>query len=144
MKYSNNEFKYVMGVVLFLMLCLSLPCLAMPPHPDLIDKHLSGEKSLPSSMLKSKAELESRGINLASPLFSASKAAVSGSYKALVVLVEFPDKAATTSATYFDGLVFGSSIGTVADYYGTMSSGTLTIDSVDSPSGLASRVVCAT
>lgn len=109
---------------------------AMPPHPNLLKQQQAGQKVLPDFAMRSRAEKESMGLDSPSPILTVSKAAITGNLKALVVLVEFPDHAASSNPEIFDTLVFHPSQVSVKNYYDVMSSSALSIDSVDAPSSL--------
>jgi immune inhibitor A len=124
---------------------------SVPPHPSIAKKIKDGTISVPYFLKNRKALLE-RGLNApwASPeirnrsLNSRSgierslgpSKAPSGSWRALVILVQFTDKTNTVAAGYFDNLIFGTSTGTVRDYYGEISYGTLDIVTVNMPSSI--------
>jgi immune inhibitor A len=55
-------------------------------------------------------------------------------FKVLAVLVNFSDNASSTSADYYDSLIFSSSGSTVKDYYMDISYGQLDLITVDLPS----------
>lgn len=110
---------------------------AMPPHPDIAEHYQQREsESAAAPVMKEHKPDPSTGLNTPSKVFGASKAAISGSRKALVVPIQFPDQAGVTAASAYDNLVFGSSLGNVAHYYSTMSAGNLTIDQVDAAASI--------
>jgi len=74
---------------------------AMPPHPNLLKQQQAGQKVLPDFAMRSRAEKESMGLDSPSPILTVSKAAITGNLKALVVLVEFPDHAASSNPEIF-------------------------------------------
>jgi len=138
---SYRHIKTAGGLILLLAILTIMPGLidgasAMPPHPDLLEDHQSGEKALPEFATRSKAEKESMGLDSPSPILKVSKATISGNLKALVVLVEFPDHASSSNPEVFDTLIFHPSQISVKNYYDVMSSSALSIDSVDAPSSL--------
>lgn len=124
-----------------LMLAVSTDILAMPPHPDLLRQYREGKKVMPA-FLKNPMILRERGIDqpvqrldVLDKMFTPkAQAGPSGSFKALALLVDFTDKPSQVGAAYFDTLLFGTGHGTVRDYYGEVSFGTLTIVTVNLPS----------
>ncbi len=137
----KRKFRIRTGAIVFILLAglfcgITADITAMPPHQNLIERHKAGIQPLPDFALKSREEKTSQGIDIPSPLFAASKTSASGSYKALVVLVEFSDNAATTDARFFDTLVFDPGQVSIKNYYSTMSGGALSVDSVNSPSSI--------
>ena len=109
---------------------------SVPPHPR-IAKLLKEKKINTPYYLKNRKELLKRGVNApwASPSIqkqSLSKqigiqrsfgAASSphGSWKALVLLVQFTDKAQNVNPAMFDSLLFGNSARSLRDYYKAVS-----------------------
>jgi len=128
-------------VFLFLILIILLSCYqklnAMPPHPDLETEIKSGRISLPDCVLSSKY-LEEKGINQPSfhpksQVYPAGTGPV-GSFKALVLLVDFSDNSSSVNASFFDTLVFENQPGCVRHYFREVSYDTLDIITVDLPS----------
>ncbi|RJP62245.1 MAG: M6 family metalloprotease domain-containing protein [Ignavibacteriales bacterium] len=123
----------------------------MPPHPTLAEKIKKGIVELPE-IIKNKSELRSRGIDapwkaqvdqkLSSPLNIDKNRVVgpalvpSGNWRALVVLVQFSDKAQQVNATYFDNMIFSQTSGTLWDYYKDVSYNALDIVTVNLPSSI--------
>jgi M6 family metalloprotease-like protein len=133
---------------LYIGLCFTLFCpmtlLAMPPHPSLEGLIAQGQVKIPgfyidpamiatraASKAAAKAVLAQAGI---------SQAPLSGSIKALAVVVDFSDKVHTVTATYFDTLMFAapvaSGLGSVRDYYNKVSYGQVDIYTVNLPSSM--------
>lgn len=111
---------------------------AMPPHPDLMKQIENGVKPMPY-FLANWGALKDKGVNRPSPIPgkigpSALAEGPSGNFNALVLLVDFSDKASNVSADFFDTLVFGTGSGTVRDFYSEVSYTTLTIVAVTLPS----------
>jgi immune inhibitor A len=110
---------------------------AIPPHPTLEERIESGEITLPDRVLDPKY-LEEKGIDQPSyhPISETYPAGTGpvGSFKALVLLVNFTDNPSTVNASFFDTLVFGNQQGCVRHYYQEVSYGALDIVTVDLPS----------
>jgi immune inhibitor A len=128
-------------------LCLSLLVLisglqkvsAMPPHPHLEAQIKSGKISLPDSLFDPKHLVE-KGINQPclhpqSPVYPTGTGPV-GSYKALVLLVNFSDNPSSVNASFFDTLIFGNQQGCVRHYYREVSYQALDIITVNYPSAV--------
>jgi immune inhibitor A len=111
---------------------------AMPPHPDRAEEmrvmKLFGE-DVPDYRAMS-AEWAERGINQPSDFNLAPLLTASDTFKILAIIIEFPDKAAQTTATYFDTLIYANQQGTVRHYYLENSYGTLDMTTITLPSGM--------
>jgi immune inhibitor A len=127
-------------------------CIA-PPSPELYDKivksrqKLLGGEALPAKETEEFLDIEtfarltnrtkkSRAHTLVAPekMFRA----VTGTRKALVLLVDFSDKAATSSQAHFNSMLFSIgtfSSGSMRDYYKEASYGTLDVDGLVSGTG---------
>jgi immune inhibitor A len=121
------------GLVVIL---LVLPAVgqAMPPHPSLLDKIARGEVQLPDYM----AAPELRALG-GPDQPEAAPSGLTGTVRALVVLVDFSDKVKTVTATYFDTLVFAAPVvgrGSVRDYFNEVSYGAVDIVTVNLPSSI--------
>lgn len=101
----------------------------MPPHPRLIEMAKEGKARLPEAV-SSPALKRSLGID--QPVKAPQQ--LSGTFKILALLVDFPDKPAATPASFFDNLLFGTSFGTLRNYYQTVSYGNLTFTTENMPS----------
>ncbi|MCL5999807.1 MAG: M6 family metalloprotease domain-containing protein [Chloroflexi bacterium] len=109
----------------------------MPPHPGLRERMLRGEVILPESIDQAPSAGDDFGI--AVPRTPANPQAMLGTIRALAVLVDFNDKVRTTSASFFDTLIFEPpkpGRGSVRDYYSEVSYGQVDIVSVNLPSSL--------
>lgn len=93
---------------------------AMPPHPDLETQIRSGKISLPDYLINPRY-LEETGINQPSfhPINKTYPTGIgpTGSFKALVLLVNFSDNPSTVNPSFFDTLVFENQQGCVRHYY---------------------------
>jgi immune inhibitor A len=110
---------------------------AMPPHPNLEAQIKLGKISLPDSLFDPKY-LEEKGINQPylhpkSPVYPTGTGPV-GSYKALVLLVDFSDNPSSVNTSFFDTLIFGNQQGCVRHYYREVSYQVLDIITVNYPS----------
>jgi hypothetical protein len=127
-------------LMLFTVLYLvAVPCLAMPPHPQNLLKIQSGE--VPTPIFMSDPEyLAKRGIDqgLNEPLLSPGVRL--NNFNVLAVLVNFSDQAGTTTASFFDSLIFGLNSGawgpTLRGFYQKASYSNLNIVTVNYPSSL--------
>ena len=120
----------------------------MPPHPRIKQLVDQGQISMPYT-LQHLDELRAQGVDgaWAAPALREQTQAVpgrplrtqgpalapSGSWRALVILVDFPDKGSKVTATSFDNLLFGTSYGSMRNYYGAVSYGALDIVTVHLP-----------
>lgn len=82
-----------------------------------LKKHLRPKVMPPAQVLAVKAQ---EAAEPADP-------AITGNAKVLVILIDFPDKVASTQATYFDTLLFASQSGSMRDYYSKASLGQLDV-----------------
>lgn len=104
---------------------------AMPPSPQLLERVKRGETRLPSFITSESAR---RAAGIDQPLKPAS--AVSGTWHALGLLIQFSDKPGQVGAAYYDSLLFGNTHSTLSDYYRTVSYGKLDIVAVTLPSAI--------
>ena len=81
---------------------------SMPPHPDLLAKWQQTPNLMPAL-----PKVAPQGFDQSSPL----GASLSGSFKALLILVDFSDKTSTIAATYWDSLILGAIRPSVKTYY---------------------------
>ncbi|NCF65864.1 MAG: M6 family metalloprotease domain-containing protein [Chloroflexi bacterium] len=100
----------------------------MPPSPKLLERVKRGEAQLPQ-VITSPELRRSLGVNQPTEQMQPS-----GSWRAIALLVEFTDSTSSTSATYFDSLLFSTGTGTLKDYYNEVSYGILDIVTVNLPS----------
>ena len=145
------------GTIAFLTIILvagQLSYGSMPPHPRVQQMLARGEISRPQ-MLEHWDKVRSRGIGAAwaapslrrdinlqtAPAIRTVGPAQSptGSYRALVILVDFSDQVSQVASTEFDTLVFDPSDGTpgtLRDYYQEVSYGQLDIVTLNLPGAL--------
>jgi M6 family metalloprotease-like protein len=105
----------------------------MPPHPFLWERYLKGEISLPAGITD-----KSGGFKEFDHVASA-QSGLTGSVRALAVLVDFSDKVKTVQATFFDSLIFTAPVvgrGSVRDYFNEVSYGQIDIVTLNLPSTL--------
>jgi immune inhibitor A len=124
--------------ILLVLLCLKpLPSRVeeipqiMPPHPSLRERLLNGEGKLP--------RFAGEGVDSPNEGAPARPQGLTGVVRALAVLVDFSDKVRTTSASFFDTLLFElprSGRGSVRDYFSEISYGRVDIVSVNLPGSL--------
>lgn len=109
---------------------------AMPPHPDLETKIKMGKVALLDYILHPQY-LKEKGINQPSvhPISEVYPTGTGpvGSFKALVLLVDFSDNSSTVNSSFFDTLVFENQQGCVRHYYREVSYDALDIITVDLP-----------
>jgi immune inhibitor A len=113
---------------------------AMPPYRDIEGRMKAGVFE-ESYYLKNIDRLRQMGLNSPGDLLTKNggglaKASVSGNINILTILVDFSDKKAQTSTTFFDTLVYADQSGTVRNYYEEVSYNTLAITTVVLPSSL--------
>ncbi|UCD36956.1 MAG: choice-of-anchor D domain-containing protein [Fidelibacterota bacterium] len=127
---------------------------SIPPHSRVQRMIDRGEIPTPY-YLENRSELLARGLNAAwtAPLLrdrrtltTADEAAMSrslgpatvpsGSYNALVLLVDFSDQVSQVPDTSFDDLIFADVPGSMRDYFQVISYGTLDIVTVDYPGAI--------
>ncbi len=118
---------------------------ASPPHPDLVKRIRSGDKSVPYYMAHL-GEMHEKGIS------TGERAAIrpsvimksagdqtpgfAGDFRILALLVEFSDHPAATAPVFYDNLVFGEEYPSVRDYYQEVSYGQIDLVTVNVPSSL--------
>ncbi|MCP4581993.1 MAG: M6 family metalloprotease domain-containing protein [candidate division Zixibacteria bacterium] len=109
---------------------------AMPPHPDILEKIRRGEVAKPIFMTNP-GYMAEMGINQGpdEPLFQPGT--IAANWNVLAVLVEFPDQLGGSNETDFDSLIFGQtySVGaSLREFYSRASYGNLDIVTVNYPS----------
>ncbi|MHB8068525.1 MAG: M6 family metalloprotease domain-containing protein [Desulfobaccales bacterium] len=125
---------------------------AMPPHPSLEGLITQGEVRVPSfytdpvrrteraAAKRAVAQAAAAATGAAAPV---AQAPLTGSIKALAVVVDFSDKVHTVTAAYFDSMIFAapiaSGLGSVRDFYNKVSYGQVDIVTVNLPSSLGWR-----
>jgi len=122
---------------MFLLTVTSLKSFAMPPHSDLEDKIRSGEAAVPKHLLSPRLAqetgLDQPSMHPVSEVYPTGTGPV-GTYKILVLLVEFSDNSSSVNASFFDTLIFENQFGCVHHYYQEISYGALDIITVNLPS----------
>ncbi len=136
MKYRARHIFHgsrILGLaLLFLMLVLIPDGAAMPPHPDLSDENRGiGTQLIYKTALRADATFESP-----SRLLRIGQAGISGNFKALAVLIDFPDKMNSVAAADFDTILFVNQFGSLRHYYNEISYGQLDIITLTLPSSL--------
>ncbi|MEW5923869.1 MAG: M6 family metalloprotease domain-containing protein [Candidatus Zixiibacteriota bacterium] len=114
---------------------LATTAAAMPPNPETLQQHLDQGKPLPY-YLENRPELLDRGIDTPSKFFPTAKSNVTGSFKALAILIKFSDKPESVVPAEFDTLLFVNRQGTVRHYYNEVSGNQLDIVTVNLPSSV--------
>ncbi|MDP4174652.1 MAG: M6 family metalloprotease domain-containing protein [Bacteroidota bacterium] len=126
----------------------------MPPHPSLLEKIKSGSMTAPFLMQNVKS-LRAKGIDapwsyrdmpggqLLNKIQETDQVrnfgpalSPTGSWKALVILVQFSDKPSQVNGTFFDNLLFSANAGSLRDYYKKVSYNNLDIITVNMPSSI--------
>ncbi|MGE5363721.1 MAG: M6 family metalloprotease domain-containing protein [Bacteroidota bacterium] len=148
-----SDYKTVFAVVLFMSLWPVHNSFAqMPPHPDLLKRMVSDKLYQEDSYYyRNRKNFKSRGIDApwSTPVSQLRRQSVSetgvyrqfgpstspgGTWNALVLLVEFPDKPAQTDPAHFDKILFSKDYKSLTDYYSAVSYGALDIVTRDLPS----------
>lgn len=137
MKNINKINLVFLSLILVILMSVHQNLNAMPPHPELETEIKLGKISLPDYLLNPKY-LEETGINQPSfhpksEMYPTGTGPV-GSFKALVLLVNFTDNPSSANPSFFDTLVFENQQGCVNHYYQEVSYGALDIITVDLPS----------
>jgi M6 family metalloprotease-like protein len=124
---------------------------SIPPHPRVVK--LLNEKKIPVPFyLQNRQTLLQRGLNApwSSPRIQKQNLnnqlglerslgplkSPSGTYKALVLIVKFSDKAQSVNPVSFDSLLFGNSMGAMRDYYKAISYNQIDIVTIHMPSSI--------
>lgn len=124
-------------LILLLFIWGSSKSIAMPPHPDLEKQIQLGNIPLPKCIARPQLAKE---MGIDQPVFHPKSGVypkgtgATGSYKALVLLVNFSDNASTVNASFFDTLIFANQSHCLRHYYQEVSYGTLDIVTVNLPS----------
>ncbi len=124
-------------LISLLTLCLlaGSSLLAMPPHPELLERIERGEIAMPH-FLQNEAAIRTAGVNAPGQAVQFNPE-LDEIFNALVILVDFTDNVSSVEATFFDDLMFEDANGTVRDFYDEVSYGELEISTVDFPSDIA-------
>ncbi len=138
-------------ISVLLLLCNLSLFAQMPPHPELIEKINSGVIDTPH-LLKNIEKYREKGIDAPWKDESLEKQVAdnfnsfgrkfgpastpTGNFNALAIVVEFSDNASSTTATYFDNMLFAQSSGSMWDYFKEVSYGSLDMVTVNLPSAL--------
>ncbi len=110
----------------------------MPAHKKLLEKIKNGEVKQPYFLTNLQGILK-KGVNSTAVLPDGSRPYNQNklpktNFNAIAILVKFTDNPSSVGASFFDNLIFGTSTGTVNDYYNEISYGTLSIVTVNLPS----------
>ncbi len=137
MKNPGDSFyniKQTIGLTLLILFALLIPNgAAMPPHPDVITSGNSEAGESPGKIIIYNPDPE---LNAPSKLLEIANSEISGSFKALAVLINFSDKANSVNPADFDTVLFVNQQGSVRHYYNEMSFGQLDIVTVNLPSAI--------
>ena len=124
-------------LILLLFIWGSSKSIAMPPYPDLDKQVQLGNIPLPKCIarpqLAKEMGIDQPVLHPKSGVYPKGTGAT-GSYKALVLLVNFSDNASTVNASFFDTLIFANQSYCLRHYYREVSYGTLDIVTVNLPS----------
>ncbi len=110
---------------------MPLPDDVMPPNPRLYERIAQGQVRAP--------RVSTGRIPARLRRAPARPGALTGSVRALAVLVDFNDKPAVVTANYFDTLLFAAPVagrGSLRDYFDEVSYGQIDIVTLNLPSGL--------
>ena len=116
-----------------LLIVAIFPALAMPPHPELMQRIEQGEVLMPYT-LANRAELLSRGVD--NPAEIAPRIANEldeTNFNTLLLLLDFSDNEHHVLATDFDSLMYGSYFGTVKHFYDHVSYGEFSVETTNYP-----------
>ena len=116
-----------------LLFLFSITIFAMPPHSELLSKIETGE-ILEPYFLRNYSEIRARGVD--SPTKIQNIIGLDEDFNTIAILVDFSDNIAQVEVSFFDTLLYGSSTGTVKDYYEEVTYGFLTVITVDFPSSI--------
>jgi M6 family metalloprotease-like protein len=114
---------------------------AMPLHPDLLTQ-MSREPGRLAQEQQLERDLLSRGINaprIVPGLRDIMHSHLDENFNIIAILVDFSDKTAGTSASYFDSLLYGNSTGKLRNFVHEITYGNLTLVTVDMPGILGWR-----
>jgi len=105
MKYHGEhklKSRQTFGLLLLILFVFSIPNgAAMPPHPDVVTAAASETNGSPGKLGLNNSD---PNLNAPSKLFGASKTQITGSFKALAVLINFTDKSSSVNPANFDTL----------------------------------------
>lgn len=121
----------------------------MPPHPKLLENIKKGIIPKPYT-LQNIEKIRATGVDASwtsndlinqkklkkTSRFFGNSASPTGSWRALVILVQFSDKPSQVNNAYFDNLLFQKTPGSLNDFYDKVSFGNLDIVTVNLPSVL--------
>ena len=137
-----RKIKTICGVILTLLFIIwcAAESWTMPPYPDLEKLMRAGKVATPEHLANSRLAQE-MGFDqpVAHPIsavYPQGTGAV-GSYKALVLLVNFSDNPSMVNPSFFDTLIFADQPHCVRNYYQEVTYGTLDIVTLDLPSSTA-------
>jgi immune inhibitor A len=122
-----------LGLVV-LLLVVPAAVQAMPPHPSLEDKIARGEILIPQFLAAAAERPPGTGPNQP----EGAPQGLTGTFRALAVVVKFSDKANTAPASFFDNLLFPDPVTypSVRDFYQKVSYGKVDIITLNAPSVL--------
>ncbi|MBU0508928.1 M6 family metalloprotease domain-containing protein [bacterium] len=116
-----------------------VPARAMPPHPELIER-LQNAAARQCYFLQHEAELRAQGVNSPTQVDAIRERAggrsLDENFNVIAILVDFSDQTALTAAGSFDNLLYGTSFGTLRNYYDEITYGNLTLVTLNMPSAL--------
>ncbi len=133
----NANKTYLILLILLVLMWGNTKPFAMPPHPDLEKQMQLGKIPMPKHIANPQL---AKGMGIDQPVLHPISGVypkgtgATGSYKALVLLVNFSDNTSTVNASFFDTLVFVNQLHSVRHYYNEVSYGTLDIVTIDLPS----------
>ncbi|MBI5060523.1 M6 family metalloprotease domain-containing protein [candidate division KSB1 bacterium] len=129
-------------MIRFVILILTLlwaTAMAMPPHPELVERIDRGDISPPFSLAHD-AEIEARGVDAPTriPYLDRlrDRRTLDEDFHAIAILIDFSDNTSRTAASSFDNLLFGSAQGTLPHFVSQVTYGALTVVTVNLPSAL--------
>ncbi len=148
MRIQRSLLQYGVVAAAVVLLLTALATEACPPHPDLAADIAAGLRPAPY-YLENIDGLHARGISTgmsmrqsaggSAKLVEGRAPGLTGTFKALAVLVKFSDKPSGVNGVYFDSLLFDSIGTTVRDFYNEISYGQLDLITVNLPSSLGWR-----
>ena len=154
---DKHRFKWkLLGIILFSIICfpsiakasmlttprseINSPLRIMLPAPHMLEKAKSQNGLVGIKEMYSKMQERNKsdkvlalppggaGMRKSGSIIEKSSTPVQPTAKALAIAVQFTDKKATTEISYFQNMLFGSSFGTMSDYYRTVSDGNFVLE----------------
>ncbi len=129
--------RFLPGKFILLLLLLIIPSVifAIGPAPQLLKRVNNGEIPAPQ-FLERQLKATYGEENVQTLDIDSEYKGFSGTFKALAILIDFPDKPAQTDSSTYDSLLFGNSLGNLKHYWSEVSYGNFTLTTINMPSSL--------